>query len=98
MTRCLLALPILLIALYGAPVDAQMACGERDTVVAALDEKYGEVRRGGGLAGPTAIYEMWANCSTGTWTFLRASPSGWACVMAVGEGWHDKACEKGERA
>jgi hypothetical protein len=36
---------------------AQIACGARDSVVRNLGEKYGEVRRGGGLTGSTAIYE-----------------------------------------
>ena len=72
---------------------AQMACGMRDTVVAKLGEKYGEVRRGGGLAGPTAIFEIWASEATGTWTILKTTPNGLTCVMAVGEGWHDDAGE-----
>jgi hypothetical protein len=67
----------------------QVACGERDSVVAKLGEKYGEVRRGGGLAGATAIFEVWASDATGTWTILKTTPNGQACVMAVGEGWQD---------
>jgi hypothetical protein len=68
---------------------AQMACGARDAVVAKLGEKYGEVRRGGGLAGATAIFEIWASEATGTWTILKSMPNGQSCVMAVGEGWQD---------
>ena len=68
---------------------AQMACGERDSVVAKLGEKYGEVRRGVGLTGATAIFEVWVSDSTGTWTILKTTPNGQACVMAVGEGWQD---------
>ncbi len=77
------------------PLDAQaqMACGTRDSVVAKLGEKYGEVRRGGGLAGPAAIFEIWASEATGTWTILKTTPDGLTCVMAVGEGWHDDAAE-----
>ncbi len=75
------------------PLDAQaqMACGTRESVVAKLGENYGEVRRGGGLAGPTAIFEIWASEATGTWTILKTTPNGLACVMAVGDGWHDDA-------
>ncbi len=77
------------------PLDAQadMACGMRDSVVAKLGDKYGEVRRGGGLAGPTAIFEIWASEATGSWTILKTTPNGLACVMAVGDGWHDDAGE-----
>ncbi len=78
-----------------APPDAQaqMACGTRDSVIAKLGDKYGEVRRGGGLAGPTAIFEIWASEATGSWTILKTMPNGLTCVMAVGEGWHDDAGE-----
>ena len=74
-----------------APVvaQAQVACGARDSVVRNLGEKYGEVRRGGGLTGSTAIYEIWASETTGSWTILKTTPNGMACVMAVGEGWQD---------
>ena len=78
-----------LIALYGAPAAAQMACDTRDTVVAKLYNNYGETRRGGGLAGPTALFEIWASYVTGSWTILKTTPNGWTCIMAVGDGWHD---------
>ncbi len=83
---------ILGMAAIGPPdAQAQMACGTRDSVVAKLGDKYGEVRRGGGLAGPTAIFEIWASEATGTWTILRTTPNALTCVMAVGDGWHDDA-------
>ncbi len=73
------------------PLDAQaqMACGTRDSVVAKLGEKYGEVRRGGGLTGSTAIYEVWVSEKTRTWTILKTTPNGLTCVMAVGTDWQD---------
>ena len=78
-----------------APPDAQAQtiCGTRDSVVAKLGDKYGEVRRGGGLAGPKAIFEIWASEETGSWTILKTTPNGLTCVMAVGEGWQDEAGE-----
>ncbi len=85
---------ILGMAAAGPPAaQAQMACGARDSVVAKLGDKYGEVRRGGGLAGPTAIFEIWASEATGTWTILKTTPNGLTCIMAVGDGWHDDAGE-----
>ncbi len=77
------------------PLDAQaqMACGTRDSVVAKLGENYGEVRRGGGLAGPTAIFEIWASEATGTWTILKTTSNGLTCILAVGDGWQDDAGE-----
>ena len=81
---------ILGMAAIGPPdAQAQVACGTRDSIVAKLGDKYGEVRRGGGLAGPTAIFEIWASEATGTWTILKTTPNGLTCIMAVGDGWHD---------
>ncbi len=91
MTRWPAKLLAFLIALHGDPVAAQMACGTRDSVVEKLGEKYGEVRRGGGLAGPTAIFEIWASDEPPyTWTILKTTPNGFTCIMAVGDGWEDE--------
>ncbi len=85
---------ILGMAAAGPPdAQAQMACGTRDSVITKLGEKYGEVRRGGGLAGQTAIFEIWASEATGTWTILKTAPDGMSCIMAVGDGWQDDAGE-----
>ncbi len=85
---------ILGMAAIGPPeAQAQMACGTRDSVITKLDENYGEVRRGGGLAGPTAIFEIWASEATGSWTILKTTSNGLTCIMAVGDGWQDDANE-----
>ncbi len=84
---------------FSFPASAQMACGNRSEVVAKLGGKYGEVRRGGGLSGSAAFFEIWASPETGTWTILKTSPGGISCIMAVGTGWQDDAGEapKGDR-
>ena len=89
LTLSALVLGMAVVAPSVTQAQGQMACGEREAVVAKLGEKYGEVRRGGGLAGATAIFEVWASDTTGSWTILKTSPNGQACVMAVGEGWQD---------
>ncbi len=79
---------------FASAAQAQMACGTRDSVVEALGDKYGEVRRGGGLgSGAAAIFELWVSDATGTWTILMTTPNGLTCVMAVGDGWQDDAGE-----
>ena len=80
---------IALVLALATPAEAQMACGARDAVVAKLGQVYGEVRRGGGLAGPTAMFELWVSEATGTWTILMTTPDGLSCVMVVGDGWQD---------
>ncbi len=90
MTRWATILLAALIALSDAPAVAQVACGTRHTVIEQLGEKYSEVRRGGGMAGPSAIFEIWASDKPPyTWTILKITPNGWTCIMAVGTGWHD---------
>ncbi len=79
---------------FASAAQAQMACGKRDFVVEKLSEKYGETRRGSGLAGPTAIFEIWASDKPPyTWTIIQTTPNGWTCVVAVGDGWHDEPAE-----
>ena len=85
------ALILGLAAIAPTPADAQVACGSRDAVVAKLSEKYGEVRRGGGISSPTEVFEIWASEATGSWTILKTTPNGLSCIMAVGNGWQDDA-------
>ncbi len=89
------ALPGFLLALHGLPVAAQITCGDRYAMVEQLSRVYGEARQGGGLANPTAIFEVWASCDTGSWTILKTYPSGMACLIAVGENWQGAVCEEG---
>ena len=72
-----------------AAAQAQTVCGQRDSVVAKLAEEFGETRRGGGLAGPTAIIEIWTSEATGTWTILQTTPAGFSCIVAAGDNWQD---------
>ena len=69
--------------------NAQSGCGDRNAMVEQLSRTYGEMRKGAGLAGQTALFEVWASNATGTWTILKTTPNGIACVIAVGENWHD---------
>ena len=68
---------------------AQIACGEREAIVKQLSETHHEIRKGSGLAGQAALFEIWASNATGSWTILKTTPNGFACVMAVGQGWQD---------
>ncbi len=94
MTRTL-RLPIaVLAASFGAAAFAQaqvapMVCAERDPLIASLAEEYGEMRRGGGLVGPTAIIEIWVSEETGTWTITHTTTTGWTCIVATGDTWQD---------
>jgi hypothetical protein len=82
----------LIVGIAAAPAEtrAQIACGERESVVAKLGENFGEVRRGGGVAGASAVFELWASDKTGSWTILMTDTDGMSCVVATGEGWQDE--------
>ncbi len=70
---------------------AQLSCGDRDAMVEQLSRSYGEARKGAGLAGQAALFEIWASNAIGSWTILKTTPNGIACVIAVGENWRDDA-------
>jgi hypothetical protein len=68
---------------------AQLSCGDRKSMVERLSRTYGEARKGAGLAGRTALFEIWASDVTGSWTILKTAPNGTACLIAAGENWRD---------
>jgi hypothetical protein len=61
-------------------------CDGRDTVTAVLTDRYGETRRALGLAGETAVMELFASDATGTWSITMTLPDGQMCLMASGAG------------
>jgi len=79
-----LTLFIALIALHGAPVAAQIACGPYTNFAMRLDMKYGESLRSRGTLTRT-IMETWVNAETGSWTLLERFADGISCVRASGE-------------
>ena len=72
-----------------AYADTPMPCGKREDFTAKLEKQYGEVRRGMGLAGGAAMFEVWTNGDSGSWTILMTRPDGVSCIFAAGEEWHD---------
>ena len=67
--------------------EASPQCGPRDVVTNLLVERYGETRRAIGLAGETAVMELFASDTTGTWTVTFTTPDGQMCLMASGAGY-----------
>jgi hypothetical protein len=70
---------------------AQSSCGDRTAMVEQLSRIYGEERKGAGIVGQTALFEIWASDVTGSWTILKTYPNGTACLVAAGGNWHDNA-------
>jgi hypothetical protein len=64
---------------------SQPQCDARETVVALLADRWGETRRALGLAGDSAMMELFANDTTGTWSVTLTLPDGRMCLMASGD-------------
>ena len=59
-------------------------CDTRDRVTAYLAERFGETRRAIGLAGDSAMMELFAAEDSGTWTLTLTLPDGRMCLLAAG--------------
>jgi hypothetical protein len=68
----------------------QPTCGPRDKLVAHLSTKFGETRRGIGLAKKNRIVEVFASEERGTWTVAVTRPDGRMCLLASGTSWEDR--------
>lgn len=62
-------------------------CGAREAVLAQLAEKYGETRRGIGMAANQTVMEVFASDASGSWTIIVTLPNGASCLVASGEGY-----------
>lgn len=90
-----LPLTLVLSALICAPAAAQSMgqCAKRDLVLGQLAERYGETRRGMGIAANNSVMEMFAAADTGTWTITVTMPDGMTCLVASGQGFEAMADE-----
>lgn len=68
-------------------------CGKRTLVLDQLGQKYGETRRGMGVAGNNTVMEMFASPTTGSWTIIVTMPDGMSCLVASGQGFETIAEE-----
>lgn len=92
MTRILFALSLgfggLILATQASHAAAQ--CGARSAIVPQLSVKYGETRRGIGLAANNAVMELYA-AESGSWTITITLPNGMMCLIASGESYETLA-------
>jgi hypothetical protein len=72
---------------------AQSQCAKRDVVLLQLAERYGETRRGMGIAANNSVMEVFAAPETGTWTITVTMPDGRMCLVASGQGFETMADE-----
>ena len=87
---------VAMVARGGATAGAQGICDSRAVIVSKLADRYGEVQVATGLAGPLML-EIWANCTTRTWSVLKTYPNGTTCLMAAGSNWQGVGCKPGRQ-
>lgn len=78
---------ILSAVLLAAPAESQtitLECAPRDGVIAMLSNDYGEIRRAIGIAGESAVMELYASNEAGTWTVTLTLPDGQTCLVMSG--------------
>jgi hypothetical protein len=64
----------------------QMACGDRNDLLAHLKDKFKESATGAGMTGNGAVMELMTSDS-GSWTLILTFPTGRSCLVATGDGW-----------
>lgn len=85
MIRAIIA-AALAIALHGAPVAAQgQFCDDRDTIIAALKYRLGQVRYGNRMPNSVGKIETYINPISGTWTQIENYMGGRACIVDRGQ-------------
>ncbi|MFE0017006.1 hypothetical protein ACFWXH_19305 [Mesorhizobium sp. NPDC059054] len=78
----------MLMALMPLQAEAQVSCGDRDVIVARLDQLFQEHRIGYGLVGQAAVVEIYVSAA-GTWTVLMTDVGGQTCIMGAGDSWEN---------
>ena len=74
-------------AVFSVAAHAQVVCGAREALVAALARTYGEQPRVRALTARGALLEVFATPDGATWTILITTPNGRACIASAGEAW-----------
>lgn len=83
-----------LLAILPTATLAQDQCGPIEGVLSFLAQEYGELAIGGGLTPAGSLMQVLTNPDTGTWTFVRITADGVACLLASGEAWVTLAGER----
>jgi hypothetical protein len=69
----------------GSAASAGPQCAARDQMVTVLSDRYGETRRGLGVAANNSVMELFASAETGSWTITVTMPDGLMCLVATGQ-------------
>lgn len=102
MSQQLFALSFGLAAVLAASQIAHSApqCDSREAVTSLLADRYNETRRAIGIAGQSAVMELFVAEETGTWSITVTLPDGQMCLVASGSNYEPvtEAPAKGDPA
>jgi len=89
MKRVLYAIGLGLSVLFCTPAQAagNMACGQREDVLAKLGAEYHEAPSAMGVANNGGLLELLTTADGSTWTLIVSMPNGTSCLLAAGEKW-----------
>ena len=95
MTQQMFALSLGLAGMLAAAQIAHSApqCDTREAVTTLLADRYGETRRTVGIAGQSAVMELFASDTSGTWSITMTLPDDQMCLMASGSNYETVAEE-----
>lgn len=82
----LVAMVLIGFASGSAAAQGRVLCGQRDNVVASLENKFSESRISVGLANNGAVIEVYAS-KKGSFTIIVSQPNGLSCLIAAGQNW-----------
>ena len=73
---------------------ANAMCGERDAVIAELEQVFAETPMAVGQVDGNAIMEILVS-ESGTWTILATGTDGMSCIVSAGEGFESTIAVRG---
>lgn len=95
MRKLLIVAALLFMAL---PAQAAMQCGDRDSLLKVLSDKYKELPLARALSlNGTAMFEIYTS-EAGTWTMIVTNTAGVTCIVAAGQSWESIPQAFGEPA
>jgi len=76
-----------MVAAAHTPVQAQVHCGARDSILLQLYIKFQEQSRHIALTDAGNVIEVLTSADGATWTIVSTNPTGLTCVVQTGERW-----------
>lgn len=73
--------------LWPAPIPAEAPCEDAARVIERFDRTYDETIREAGVSDTGDLIVVLAPPDGSTWTMIRITPEGAACVVAAGTDW-----------